>query len=38
MKHGWVNRGDLKDQETAQAVNEALQLVTAFVGKHLELK
>jgi len=35
MKHGWVIKGDLADAETAQAVSEAVGLVSGWFHEHL---
>jgi len=35
MRHGWVNRGDLKDPATLSAVSDALRRTKAFFRLHL---
>ena len=35
MRHGWVNRGDLKDPATLNDVNDALRRTKSFFRHHL---
>ena len=35
MKHGWVIKGDLADPEIAQAVPEAVALISGWLDEHL---
>ena len=35
MRHGWVNRGDLKDSATLNDVNDALRRTKRFFRQHL---
>jgi hypothetical protein len=35
MKHGWIIKGDLADVEIAQAVPEAVALMSGWLDEHL---